>query len=128
VCKRCQAVAPLFSNFFRGCVAVAATVRKPRKRDPNYLSRRDYAVKRRCDQWGVPFERVSRAAVWKASGWLCGLCRNPVDSRLRWPHPLSKSLDHVIPLSVPGSPGHVFSNCQLSHLTCNTRKGGVNRM
>ena len=107
---------------------MAAATRTPRKRDPNRLSRREYAVKLRCDAWGVPYTRVSRAAVFRYSNWRCGICGLPVDKALRFPHSMSKSLDHVIPLSVPGSPGHVISNCQLAHLSCNTRKGGVNRM
>lgn len=51
----------------------------------------------------------------------CGLCGNPVDLGRIYPDPLSKSLDHVIPLSRGGA--HSVENCQLAHLRCNVSKG-----
>lgn len=92
------------------------------------LPRREFAMRARCETWGVPYERVSRAAVWRAAKWVCALCDEPVDPMARFPDPRSKSLDHIVPLSVPGSPGHVQSNCQLAHLFCNQSKGGRNRV
>jgi len=109
---------------------MAAKVRKARVNAvrTRRLSRREWAIQARCASWGVPYSNVSRAGVWRASAWLCGICGLPVDRALRFPHVMSKSLDHIVPLSVPGSPGHVTSNCQLAHLSCNSRKGGVNRL
>lgn len=104
---------------------MAASTRTPKRR---HMSRREWSMRERCNTWGVPYTQVSRARVFARSGWRCALCGDPVDKSLRFPNPASKSLDHVIPLSVPGSPGHVFANCQLAHLGCNARKGGVNRM
>ena len=88
---------------------------------PKRLSRREYAVKLRCDQWGVRYTRVSRAAVFRRSGWICQLCLEPVDPSLRFPASGSASLDHVVPLSRGGH--HVLANCQLAHLGCNSSKG-----
>lgn len=51
----------------------------------------------------------------------CGLCGKPVDMSLAYPDPMSRSVDHILPRSLGGS-DHL-SNLQLSHLTCNVRKG-----
>jgi hypothetical protein len=63
--------------------------------DPNYLAKRD--------------------------NWRCQLCRNAVNKGLKWPDPLSASIDHVIPISLGGE--HSYANTQLAHLVCNIRKG-----
>lgn len=53
--------------------------------------------------------------------WFCGLCKLPVDATLAYPDPMSKSLDHIVPLSKGGA--HDPSNAQLAHLRCNVSKG-----
>lgn len=50
----------------------------------------------------------------------CHLCRKAVPDQV-WPHPLSPSLDHVVPLSKGGA--HDPDNVRLSHLRCNVQKG-----
>lgn len=85
------------------------------------LSRREYAVWRRCEQWGVRYTRVSRAAVFNRCDWICQLCHEPVDRALRFPASGSASLDHIVPLARGGH--HVRANCQLAHLGCNSSKG-----
>ena len=50
----------------------------------------------------------------------CGICKKRVPD-VKWPHPLSPSLDHMIPLSRGGA--HDPANVQLAHLRCNTAKG-----
>lgn len=77
----------------------------------------------RARHFGVPYEATSAKRVYERDGWRCGLCREAVDPGCAFPDPLSPSLDHVIPLSVAGSPGHVWSNVQLAHLGCNIKKG-----
>ncbi len=51
----------------------------------------------------------------------CSLCGDPIEADLRWPHPMSKSVDHVIPLARGGA--HVQDNLQWTHLRCNLSKG-----
>ncbi|MGW2010857.1 HNH endonuclease [Streptomyces nigrescens] len=53
--------------------------------------------------------------------WTCQLCRLPVDPELAWPHSMSASVDHIIPLSRGGE--HSMANVQCAHLGCNSRKG-----
>ena len=54
-------------------------------------------------------------------GWHCKLCDEEVDKSLHFPHPLSGSIDHVVPVSLGGS--DEFANLQLSHRRCNIMKG-----
>lgn len=51
----------------------------------------------------------------------CGICGKPVDMSLRYPHPLSKCIDHIIPLAKGGHPSDL-DNLQLAHWTCNRQK------
>lgn len=52
---------------------------------------------------------------------VCGICGQPVDFSLKWPHPLSPCIDHIIPVSKGGHPSDL-SNLQLAHMTCNREK------
>ena len=76
---------------------------------------------RRARKLGVEYEVINRRTVFDRDGWICGICYEPVDPSLRWPHAESVSLDHVIPLSRGGS--HTYGNVQCAHARCNTRKG-----
>lgn len=51
---------------------------------------------------------------------LCGICRKPVNLRLRYPHPMAASMDHIVPLSRGGT--HEPRNVRLAHTCCNSRK------
>lgn len=52
---------------------------------------------------------------------VCGICGRDVDFRLKWPHPLSPCIDHIIPVSKGGHPSDI-SNMQLAHMNCNRQK------
>lgn len=51
----------------------------------------------------------------------CGICGKPVDFRLKYPHPLSPCIDHIIPIAKGGHPSDL-ENLQLAHWTCNRQK------
>ena len=59
----------------------------------------------------------------------CALCHQPIDYRLRYPHPACWSLDHRTSLYAGGAEFDP-ANVQASHLRCNQSKGGKdgNRM
>ena len=48
-------------------------------------------------------------------------CGKPVDFRLKFPHPLSPCIDHIIPVAKGGHPSDL-ANLQLAHMTCNRDK------
>ena len=53
-------------------------------------------------------------------GTHCSICNDQIDMTLRFPHPSSLSVDHIIPWSAGG--GDDASNLQLAHLQCNSTK------
>ena len=52
---------------------------------------------------------------------ICGICGKPVDKTLRYPHPLSPTVDHIIPIIKGGHPSDL-DNLQLAHFACNRAK------
>jgi hypothetical protein len=77
---------------------------------------------KRPDQNGVHrgmFERNKRKIY--ATQTVCGICGRPVDFSLKYPHPLSPCIDHIIPIAKGGHPSDL-SNLQLAHWTCNRQK------
>ena len=51
----------------------------------------------------------------------CGICGHPVDFSLKPPHPMSPTVDHIIPVAKGGHPSDI-DNLQLAHWTCNRQK------
>lgn len=52
---------------------------------------------------------------------VCAICGKPVDKTLKYPHPLSATVDHIIPIARGGHPSSL-DNLQLAHFTCNRQK------
>lgn len=87
--------------------------------DPAYRELvKDRARRRR--QVAPTGRKARRLRIAARDSWLCALCGRPVDPELRWPDPLSASLDHVVPVSRGGSDED--DNVQLAHQRCNNRK------
>jgi 5-methylcytosine-specific restriction endonuclease McrA len=88
------------------------------------LHRRTF--KARAMMYGVRYEHVSRAAVFRRDGWRCQLCRKKVLKKAKRCrvtkrlHPRTASLDHIVPMARGGP--HVQSNVQCACLQCNVRK------
>jgi 5-methylcytosine-specific restriction endonuclease McrA len=64
---------------------------------------------------------VDLVALWDEQGGTCALCAEHIDADLGYPDPMSKSIDHIVPLAKGGT--HEQSNLQWTHLVCNLRKG-----
>lgn len=76
----------------------------------------------RPDQQGRhrgPFERNKKKIY--ATQDVCGICGRPVDKSLKYPHPMSPCIDHIIPIAKGGHPSDI-NNLQLAHWTCNRQK------
>ena len=72
----------------------------------------------------APGNRAAYEAARKkilATQSICGICGKPVDMSLRYPHPMSPTVDHIIPVSKGGHPSDI-SNLQLAHRCCNRQK------
>jgi len=77
--------------------------------------------------------RRRRAAGWKSGqkgrwrgicerdGWVCWICRLPIDAALSPPDRLAGTADHVLPLSKGGS--DTDGNLRAAHFSCNCRRG-----
>lgn len=52
---------------------------------------------------------------------VCGICGLPVDKSLKFPDPMSPTIDHIIPIKLGGHPSDI-SNLQLAHFICNRLK------
>ena len=82
---------------------------------------RDKHSLRRSRKFGVEYEYIDIYNIYIRDKWICGICGKKVNKKLKYPHPMSPSLDHIIPLSKGGT--HTRDNVQLSHLRCNLSKG-----
>jgi 5-methylcytosine-specific restriction endonuclease McrA len=65
--------------------------------------------------------RYRKRDIFERDNWTCHLCGDGIDSTLKYPHRMSASIDHVIPIAYfgPDEP----ENLAASHLICNLRKG-----
>lgn len=79
--------------------------------------------KRKRRSWfaSAVVEEFDFGQVCERDAWTCQLCSEEVDRELVYPHPFSRSLDHIVPISLGGA--HNFDNAQLAHLRCNISKG-----
>lgn len=77
---------------------------------------------------GRPYLRM-RERVLKASQ-ICAYCGEAIDMTLKWPDPMSASVDHIIPVSqLPANSPLLTSakNGRSMHLGCNSRRGNGKR-
>jgi hypothetical protein len=65
----------------------------------------------------VPYRDVD---IFDRDGWICQLCRQPVDASLRWPNKWMATIDHIVQIAHGGP--DTPDNVQLAHLSCNSRK------
>lgn len=66
-------------------------------------------------------EKFLDIEIFERDRWICQICLKKVNKRLKHPHPLSHSIDHIIPIADGGA--HTRQNSVLAHLLCNTVKG-----
>jgi 5-methylcytosine-specific restriction endonuclease McrA len=77
----------------------------------SFVLQRDYMAKakgNRPDRDGThraQFDK-NRAKV-LATREVCGICGRPVDKTLKWPHPFSPTVDHIIPIDRGGHPSDI---------------------
>jgi 5-methylcytosine-specific restriction endonuclease McrA len=87
------------------------------------------SLRKRCKVYGVTFDPAcTRQAVLERDGWRCQKCRilcnkeYKLDAATKSPHWKNAEHDHIVPLSVSGSPGNVFENSQCLCRRCNCKK------
>lgn len=95
-----------------------------RKSEHMMLCARNGQHRRRVRLKSAGVEFFYAEEIFERDNWVCGICGEVVDRTLTHPHPLSKSLDHIVPISRGGN--HSRDNVQLAHLVCNIKKGNRN--
>jgi hypothetical protein len=80
-----------------------------------------YAARMRKLGLDGTIERLDPHAIYERDGWVCQICRTPVDPLCVWPDLWSPTLDHEAPLTAGGE--HTEENVRLSHWICNLHKG-----
>ena len=67
---------------------------------------------------------LSVTVVWEKDEGICHLCREEVAHPFDHIPPVGKraSIDHLVPLTDPSTPGHVDDNCRLAHRSCNSKR------
>jgi 5-methylcytosine-specific restriction endonuclease McrA len=88
------------------------------------------SLRKRCKVFGVTFDPAcTREAVLRRDNLRCQKCRIVCNKEyVLHPHTFTPDLrnaehDHIVPLSVEGSPGNVFENSQCLCRGCNMAKG-----
>jgi 5-methylcytosine-specific restriction endonuclease McrA len=76
---------------------------------------------------GRPWQRIRRAVIGLTltRGTPCPRCHRALDPDGTWPdrHPLSLSVDHIVPLSIAPQRAHDMSNLRVMHYGCNSSRG-----
>lgn len=83
-------------------------------------SRRANKSRRQNRKRGQFVANVYRADIIKRDDGTCQLCGKKVNLKLKVPHPMSATMDHIIPLAKDGT--HEPKNVQLAHFICNSIK------
>lgn len=76
---------------------------------------------KRTQRYGGKFTWVDPLEIFERDQWSCWICGYPVGRAVKYPSPLSASLDHVKPLALGGD--HTVANLRCAHLICNVRRG-----
>jgi hypothetical protein len=84
------------------------------------LNLRKRTAKRRALLRDPLAELIDHRAIGERDRWRCGICGRPIDRSLRFPEPLSASVDHIVPLSQGGT--HTAANVRITHLRCNVTR------
>lgn len=119
-CRYCQRA---FITQTRQKLCSQACYRASRRTPEIRLIKRAYYHKYNARKRGLGAEVVCYASVLERDGWICQICKHPIDRALSHPHRMSASIDHVIPLSRGGV--HTYSNVQAAHYSCNSRKNAT---
>ena len=120
-CRFCGKCFCSRSNRATRCAAIECERARnaKRAREGGWALKRNHV--RKAARFGGLDGHYKPTDVYDRSEWRCALCGDDIDAQLAHPHPLSKSVDHIVPLSKGGD--DTFANVQAAHLVCNMRRG-----
>lgn len=68
----------------------------------------------------IHIDLINRTKIFERDNWRCQLCGKKINPKLKFPHPMSATIDHIIPLCDGGE--HTERNLQAAHFICNSRR------
>lgn len=83
-------------------------------------ARAEAKARRRARVKGAESERIVRQDIYERDGWVCQLCKLPIDRTVSPQHPMAATIDHMMPVSWGGS--HTHRNVWTTHRSCNSEK------
>lgn len=66
-------------------------------------------------------DNIEPLTLFELHGWVCALCREPINRYLRKPHYMAATVEHLVPISAGGT--HTWDNVAPAHYICNMTKG-----
>lgn len=84
------------------------------------LKNRAHVQRVKAQRSGTAHEFIDPVKVFVRDKWTCRLCRTSIDQFLKHPHPLSATVDHIMPMALGGP--HTWGNVQAAHFRCNNSK------
>mgnify|MGYP002143178026 CR=1 FL=1 len=82
--------------------------------------RRAHARRKLLDRSGI-IEDFDPIEIYQRDRWVCAICKRKIRRYLTAPHPLSPTLDHIVPRSQRGD--HTRANVRAAHMICNSMRG-----
>ena len=125
-CERCGS--PARTRFCSSACSNIATFRERVERTRRNRERwreRAHLLRARAAGVWISGEPISIDSVAARDGWTCGICREPIDPALRYPHPFSATVDHIEEMGQGGD--HSGRNVRLAHRRCNLVEAGRRR-
>jgi 5-methylcytosine-specific restriction endonuclease McrA len=83
-------------------------------------ARKECKRRRRARKVNAFVSRVNTNDIFLRDHGRCQLCGKKIRRELKHPHPMSLTIDHIIPLSKGGT--HEPKNVQIAHMICNSTK------
>lgn len=119
VCRRAFRGTPTSSPWSPSLTPAQNALRaNPRKTEESERRAQFRAARRRLRSALVP--GVGDEVIYERDRWKCHLCDLPVSRTLTNPHPMSPSIDHLVPIDDDGSDDP--ANLATAHLACNLYK------
>lgn len=65
-------------------------------------------------------DTIDHLTLFNLHGWICCICKGPIDPHRRMPDPLAATVEHRTPLAQGGT--HTWDNVGPAHARCNFAK------
>lgn len=65
-------------------------------------------------------DAIDHLTLFNLHGWICNICKDPIDPDRRMPDLLAATVEHRVPLALGGT--HTWDNVAPAHALCNFQK------